>query len=141
MRLTTLQDLIAAGVSALPVDDAATSADVHTRNEGESDQGQPRPEWSFDLLQGQIRPTTTFEARTLTSVFELRFYFADGPRTAVRIASVGERVLCFLPTINGAMHPEIDGCGEIGDWVPSEDDVTGQIVCAVSFAVTYHLTF
>lgn len=140
MRGYELQQLLVTGVEGIAVDDKTSVADKFRHDPGESDDGNVKPDRVFELVQGQIKPSFTFEARTVTSVFELRFYYADGPRLAKRLISDGERVLCWLRGIGAAMHADIFGCSEIGDWIPAADDVPGQIVCVVSFAVTYSLT-
>lgn len=140
MRGEDLQDLMIAGIDGLTVDSPADAADHFRHDAGQTDDGNRRPDRTWQLLQGQLSLGAGFNQRTMRAVFEGWFYYAESDKTAARIIADGERVLCFLPTINGLMHPDIVGCSEIGDWVPQEDDVAGQIVCKVSWAVTYMVT-
>ena len=141
MRGEELQDLIITGVEGIEPDDLAKFGDCFSYDDdGESDDGNVKPDRVFELIQGPLKASVTFEARTVTTVFELRFYYADGPKLRRRIISDGERVLAWLRGIGASLHSDFFGCSEIGDWVPAEDDVPGQIVCAVSFAATYNLT-
>lgn len=140
MRGAQLQALIVAGIEALEVDDKAVDSDKFRHDEGQSDDGNVKPDRVFELIQGQVSPNTMYGAQALRTVFELRFYYADSSRLASRLISDAERVLTYLPTIGAAMHPDCYGCGELGDWIPAEDEVPGQIVCVVSFAVFYSLT-
>lgn len=140
MRGEELQELIIAGIDGLSVDLKAVVTDKFRHDAGQVDDGNVRPDRSWQLVQGQLSLGSGFNQRTMRSVFEGWFYYSESDKTAPRIISDGERVLCFLPTIGAAMHPDIVGCTDIGDWIPSEDDVTGQIVCKVSWAVTYMVT-
>lgn len=140
MRGHELQELLIASVDGLTVDDKTSVSDRFRHDPGQSDPSLPRIDRTWQLVQGQVEPFGTFEARTFTAYFEGLFYYVDGPELARRIMSDGERILCFLPTIGAAMHPHIMGCGEIGPWIPSQDEVSGQIVCRVTWAVTYFLT-
>lgn len=140
MRGRELQRLIIAAIDALEVDDKAQVSDRFRHDAEQSDPDVVQPDRTWQLVQGQVEPFGTFEARTFTAYFEGLFYYTDSPKLADRIVSDGERILCFLPTIGAAMHAHIMGCGEIGPWIPSQDEVSGQIVCRVTWAVTYFLT-
>lgn len=140
MRGRELQELLIERIDGLEVDGKTSVADRFRHDPGQSDPSLPRVDRTWQLVQGQLEPFGTFEARTFTAYFEGLFYYVDGPELGARIMSDGERLLCFLPTIGAAMHPHIMGCGQIGPWIPSEDDVSGQIVCRVTWAVTYFLT-
>lgn len=137
MRASDLRALIIARIEALTVDDKASSADLF-RHDADQTDDEVRPERSFILVQGQLSPTTTFTALTVTATFRLQVYYADTPTVGDRICDDGERIIQSLHAIGAAMHPHITGTVDLGDWIPGT--ANDQVVCAIDFTVSYTLT-
>ena len=140
MRGELLQQLLKERFARLDLDDMDTESDRLRFDDEQRDEGEPAPERCGQLMQGQVSFFGTWSSRTMISVFELVVPYADGPEVGKRIIGDGERILVCIAGIGASLHPDISGPQKIGDWVPTQDQATGQISCRVSFAIAYQLT-
>lgn len=137
MRAHEIQKIVVEQVEALPVDFPAHAADAYRYDADQTDD-EARSEGSFILEQGQL---SGLPGMTSTAM-RLRMFFVDGPEVGKRIVSAGERVRTMLPGISGALHQDLHGTSQIGDWIPSQSRrVPQQITCTIDFIVSYRLTF
>lgn len=141
MRGADVYTLIESRMEDLEIDDAVDASQRWRLDDGQADDSNVRPDYTWELVQGQFTPSRTFDARTVRSVLQIRAYFVDGPGTGRRMLAAGERVTAMLRGLRDSdNYPHFWGVAEVGDWVPAEDDVPGQLVCTVDFACTYNLT-